>query len=123
MKFFATDIKDKKEFDRIGYHYTQVRADDEHHIYLYEMKHTDPEVKIPYKQYELVKGRKHVNPDNSISFAYPCDEDFGTYGWYICGSQEKCIREIEQKWLNLTGRVGNNEVIGNGWTRTPEEGK
>lgn len=103
MKIFSKDIKERKEFDRIGYHYTQVKADNENHIYLYEMKHNDPNVKIPYSQYELVKGKKHTNPDGNIVYSYPGDEDFGTYGWYICGPKEMCLSEIEQKWLNLTG--------------------
>ena len=98
MKIFSTDIKYKKEFDRIGYHYTMVRADDEHHVYLYEMEKGNP-----YSQYELVKGKKHTNPDGEVVYVYPSDEDFGVYGWYICGPKKKCLEEIERRWLNLTG--------------------
>lgn len=29
---------------------------------------------------EVVKGKRHVNPDGSVVFSYPGDEDFGAYG-------------------------------------------
>lgn len=98
-EIFSTDIKDKKEFTRIGYRYTQVKAYDEHHIYLYRMERM--EKPLPYYQYELVKGVKRKNPDGNIVYVYPTDEQFGQYGWYICGGLEKCSREISRKMADL----------------------
>lgn len=95
---FRTDIKEKKEFNRIGHHYTQVLADDEKHIYLYRMDKDG----IRYAQYELVKGKKVKNPDGSIVFIYPSDEDFGTYGWYICGTPKYVTEKVREKWHSLT---------------------
>lgn len=100
-KTFRKDISDKKEFDRNGYHYTQILADDEKKVYLYEMTPIEWEKK--YDQYELVKGKRYKNPDGEIVYIYPSDEDFGTYGWYICGTTETTKFSIEQKWLALTG--------------------
>lgn len=98
-KIFRTDISEKKEFDRIGYHYTQILADDEKHVYLYKL--SKPGIK--YLQFELVKGKRYQNPDGEIVYIYPSDEDFGTYGWYISGTTETTKFSIEQKWLALTG--------------------
>lgn len=102
-KIIRKDISEKKEFDRIGYHYIQVLADDEKHVYLYKLEMPG----IPYLQYELVKGKKCKNPDGSIIYTYPCDEDFGNFGWYICGRPEKVLSDIRQKWLDLTNHSPN----------------
>lgn len=97
-KIFRKDISEKKEFDRIGYHYTQVLADNEKHVYLYKM--SKPGNK--HLQFELVKGKKYKNPDGNIIHTYPCDEDFGSFGWYICGRPEYVLSSIRKRWLDLT---------------------
>lgn len=97
------DIKDKLTFKRIGYNYTQVLADNEKHVYLYLMSKPG----VNYLQYELVRGKKYKNPDGSIVYIYPCDEDFGTFGWYICGTPERVVSDICQKWLDLTNYLPN----------------
>ena len=96
------DIKDKKTFKRIGYTYTQVLADDENHVYLYKM---EKKGMIDCYHYELVKGKKHKNPDGTIVYMYPGDEDFGTYGWFILGNEKYATEKICEKWLSLTGRI------------------
>lgn len=73
-----TDIKDKTHFRRIGYDYYRVYLDDERHIAVYEMEREGM-----HHGYEVIKGKKYKNPDGSIVYTYPSDEDFGTYGWYI----------------------------------------
>lgn len=95
---FRKDIKDKKEFERIGYRYTQVLSDDEHHVYLYQMKHKDYD---HCPSYELVVGKKYKNPDGNLVYVYPCDEDFGRYGWFIVGRPEIVEKKIAEKWLSL----------------------
>lgn len=89
-----TDIKDKKEFNRIGYHYTRIWEDNTSRIYVYRMHHIEKE--LPYYQYEVVKGVKK----NGV-YAYPSDEEFGLYGWYICGTAENCSLKISQKLSEL----------------------
>ena len=101
VKIERKDINEKKEFDRIGYHYTQVLADNEKKVYLYKMEKPGS----AYLQFELVKGKKYTNPDGNIIYTYPGDEDFGTYGWYICGRPEKVLEDICDKWLTLTGHT------------------
>lgn len=97
-EIYATSIKDKKEFDRAGYHYTCVRADDRRHIYLYKM--TDGSSR-PTELYELVKAVKHKNPDGNVVYRYPTSEEWGLYGWTIWGYPETCKLKIEEKWSNL----------------------
>ena len=94
MKITARDISEKKEFDRCGIHYKQVYADDNNHIYLYKMNNRD-------YSYELVQGKRHTNPDGTIVYTYPRDEDFGTYGWYISGTKEYTERRIAEKIHSL----------------------
>lgn len=98
MKIFATSIKDRKEFNRAGYHYTCVRADDRQHIYLYQMTNDTPRTT---ELYELVQAVKDKNPDGSIVYRYPKSEEWGAYGWTIWGYPEDCKLKIEEKWSNL----------------------
>lgn len=100
-KIFYTDIKDKKEFNRAGYHYTCVKADDENHIYLYEMHHLDKDLEMPYMEYELVKARKYTQPNGTTAYIYPSDRDWGVCGWTIIGPEERCRQQIESKWAEL----------------------
>lgn len=96
MKIIARDISERNEFNRCGIHYTQVYADDTNHIYLYKMNNRD-------YSYELVQGKRHKNPDGTVVYTYPGDEDFGTYGWYISGPKEYTERRIAEKIHSLTG--------------------
>ena len=95
-----TDIKDKKSFERFGYLYEQVLGDDGNHIYLYRLTPLNYEQR--YHQYELVRGKKYRNPGGETVWVYPCDEDFGTFGWYICGTAEKVVREVSRIWRSFT---------------------
>ena len=106
MKIFKTDIKDKNEFNRIGYHYTKVYADDENHIYVFRMKHNDKKLEMPYSEYELVKGVKVKNPDGNYVYRYPSDEEFGTSGWFYLGNDEKCWEQMNAKIQSLLEHIG-----------------
>lgn len=86
-----------------------IASDETHHIYLFEMTPLDWEKK--YEQFELVKGIKVKNPDGSYVYRYPGDEQFGTYGWYISGTLERCINEIKNKYEELTGDRYYNELL------------
>lgn len=111
MRIFKTDINEKKEFTRLGWRYTQVLADKVNHVYLYEMRRPGQR----YPRYELVKGNKTKNPDGSVVYTYPSDEDFGTSGWHICGSPESVAEKVCDKWLNLTLRSLKFRITPSGW--------
>ena len=98
MKIFKTDISEKTEFNRIGYRYVRVWGDDENKVYVYKIIS-----EAPYYQFEVVKGKKTKNPDGNYVYVYPSDEDFGIYGWYICGTAKNCNLKISQKLSELVG--------------------
>lgn len=69
-------ISEFKEFTRAGYHYTKIS--DKDNTYLFHLDGSSG--------YELMIGKKAKQPDGSVVYVKPGDEDFGTYGWYLCGS-------------------------------------
>ena len=89
------DISLIKEFNKNGYHYTCVKADVENNIYLYKMEHIGEP--LPYSQYELIYPPKRKNSDGTIVRRFPNSEEFGTYAWYICGTEESCWKRIAEK--------------------------
>lgn len=108
-KIFKTDITEKREFTRINHSYKMIASDEQNHIYLFEI--TPLEWEKSYEQFELVKGVKVKNPDGRVVYRYPSDEQFGQYGWYICGTLGKCIRDINNKYEELTGNKEFNELL------------
>lgn len=100
-KLFFKDITEKKEFTRLKRNYKMIASDERNHIYLFEI--TPLEWEKTYEQFELVKGIKIKNPDGKYVWRYPSDEQFGRNGWYICGTRERCIRDIKDKYEELTG--------------------
>ncbi len=100
-----TPIEDKIEFNRIGYHYKRVWSDNEKKVYVYKLEHLDS--KIPYYQFEVVKGAKKGD-----IYTYPSDEQFGVYAWYICGTSKICNQKISQKLSNLLNRYVKFECEG-----------
>ena len=84
---FAKDYSKIKEFDRIGYHYTQIAHNDEYIIW--EMKKKgDTTYSV-----EVWKKTPFKNPDGSIVEArYIGDEEFGTRGWCFVGKNKSAIR-------------------------------
>mgnify|MGYP003293731388 CR=1 FL=1 len=92
MKVFATDIKDKKVFNRIGCTYYQVYADHDNHIYVYDIINQDG----IHRGYEVVKGLKRKNPDGSTVYVYPSDEQFGIYGFATIGTESTYDTEMTQ---------------------------
>lgn len=82
------DINSYDTFTKYGDTFTKIYADDENHIYVFKCGFG----------YEVVKGIKSVNPDNTIIYHYPSTEQFGTYGYYIFGSDDKyCKERIEYR--------------------------
>ncbi len=100
-KYYYTRIEDRDEFTRDGYLYKKIQADDERHIYVYQMTDEDGNV----VGYEVVKGVKARQPDGTLVWVYPNnDEKFGTYGWYICGRPEHCRERIAYRVKQLEER-------------------
>ena len=77
---YRKDLTEMFEFDRCGYHYVNICYDKDNHKGIWEMRKGDRSY-----GFEVVRGRKHTNPDKTVSYFYPCDEQFCTYGWYLCG--------------------------------------
>lgn len=96
---YYTDIRNIKNFKKNGYNYTCVKADVENNTYVFKMEHIDKP--LPYFQYELIIGVKRKQPDGETVYVYPSDEQFGTYGWYICGNEETCQERIASKISEL----------------------
>lgn len=96
LEIKATPIEEKEEFNRAGYHYTRVWSDNDNKVYVYRLHHIEEE--MPYYQFEVVKGVKRKG-----IYVYPSDEDFGTNGWYICGTAKKCNLKISEKLSYLSG--------------------
>lgn len=103
-QIYYTDIKNNKKFKKNGYNYTCVKADVVNNIYIYKMEHIDEP--IPYSQYELIIGVKRKQPDGSTVYVYPSDEQFGIYGWYICGNEEVCREKINEKICDILEKRG-----------------
>lgn len=108
MKFFKKDVSEKKEFTRNGYKYRQVLADDEKHVYLYEM--TSTKLEMYYPHYELIKAKKSRQPDGTYVYTYPCDEDFGSLGWFLYGKVELVQKNLDEMWEDMTGKPTNFKV-------------
>lgn len=101
-EIYRTDINSKKVFKRIGCTYYQVYADNDKHIYVYDIINPDGE----HRGYEIIKGVKSKNPDDSIVYRYPTDEEFGVYAWTTVGTENTYNFEMEQV-------VGKVEIIEN----------
>ena len=97
-KTVRKDISEKMSFRRAGCDYKNIVFNEEHHCGIWKMsKETDGVVKD--MGYEVVKGVKRMNPDGSIVYVYPVDEQFGVYGFYTY-NLERC-KEILDSWLTI----------------------
>ena len=56
MNIYRRDLSEQMEFDRIGYHYTNVKYDPDKHIGIWAMDGGS-------SGYEVIKGKKRKNPD------------------------------------------------------------
>lgn len=62
-----------KEFTKFGDTFRQIRNNPETGWWLYDRG----------RSYEVVRGKKYTNPDGNVVYRYPCDEDFGLYGYAV----------------------------------------
>ena len=89
-KFFATDYRSIDNFKRCNYDYTKVSQDEKWMVWRLSKNGE-------YRGYELWKRKNVKNPDGSIVWAAPSDEQFGRYGWYIYYLDDgDCFKRIEQ---------------------------
>lgn len=91
-KIFATDVRGLESFSRVGYVYKKMWQTDKWMLWSMTKERDDNGV----PKYELWKYKRYVNPDGAEVWAKPCDEDFGTYGWYITGREDGCQRKISE---------------------------
>ena len=92
------EIHQKMTFKRSGCDYKNILFDEEHHCGIWEMTKVIGS-KTKFMGYEVVKGIKAKNPDGSIVYCYPGDEQFGVYGFYT-HSLDRC-KEILDSWLDV----------------------
>jgi len=82
MNLYVRDISEVKTFSKYGDIFTQIRHNPETGWWLYK-RVTKRENKPDFISYEVVRGRKHTNPDGSEVLAYPCTTDWGVLGFTI----------------------------------------
>jgi len=100
-KVFRTDISEKKEFIIYGDTLRMKECvDKEKRIYIFErlMNENNKERLIAF---EVVKGKKHKNPDGSIVYTYPSSEQFGYYGFTVFPNHKKSMQEAIEILRNL----------------------
>lgn len=78
--FYRKPISEFKEFVREGYRYTKVS--DKNNYYLFAMKDEDGTT----LGFEVWKGVSFKQPDGTKILTSPKTSEFGTYGWYVCGT-------------------------------------
>ena len=97
-KTVRIDISEKMEFRRKGYDYKNIVFDADHHCGIWKMTKNVGGV-VKDMGYEVVRGIKNKNPDGSIVYYYPGDEQFGVCGFYTFDF-ERC-REILDSWISV----------------------
>ena len=95
-KTVRTDISEKMAFSRAGYDYQNIVFDKEHHCGIWKVSKKIDGV-VQDMGYEVVRGIKRKNPDGSIVYVYPGDEQFGVNGFYSY-DLDRC-REILDSWI------------------------
>lgn len=79
-KPFRKDISEVKTFEKYGDVFTQVSYNPETGWYLYERVNKEDHDR---SHYEVVRGKRYVNPDGKAVMVYPGERDWGTYGYTV----------------------------------------
>ena len=74
------DISELKTFTKYGDVFTQERHNPETGWWLYKRTNKEDPSRV---HYEVVKGKKHKNPDGRIVYCYPSDDSWGQYGYTV----------------------------------------
>lgn len=109
MKFFSTDISEMKTFTKFGDVFTQIKNNPETGWWLYERTPKDG----GRKHYEVVKGKKHKNPDDSVVLTYPSNEEWGSYGYTIpdCWWAQEVIDFLMNRKTTTAEELSNYKKI------------
>lgn len=86
----GTDYSKINEFKRHSDLYTKIAENEE--FVVWKMERVDRE--LPYLQFEVWKKLWKKNPDGSVYMKAPSDEEFGRYGWFICGKPDHCKTRV-----------------------------
>ena len=76
---FSKDISEKMRFSRCGYDYQCIYYNQDFHCGVWRMTRKEDG---RFSGYEVVRGKHRLNPDGTVVYNYPSDEDFGVYGFY-----------------------------------------
>ena len=93
----SLDISQKMKFSRVGYDYENIIFDPVHHCGIWRMTKVIDGV-VEDMGYEVVKGMRRKNPDGSIVYVYPGDEQFGSYGFFDYHLDR--VKKILERWTN-----------------------
>ena len=96
MSIVAKDISEKMRFSRCGYDYECLYYNQDFHCGVWKMKSKGTG---RFCGYEVVRGFRYKQPDGSIVYRYPSDEQFGTYGFYGY-DLERLLRHMDE-WMEL----------------------
>lgn len=94
----SLDISQKMTFQRAGYDYENIIFDAVNHCGIWKMTKVIDGVRYDMG-YEVVKGLKRVNPDGSVVYVYPGDEQFGTSGFFDYHLDR--VKEIMKRWSDM----------------------
>ena len=96
MSIAAKDISEKKSFSRCGYNYQCIYYNQDFHCGVWKMTNKNTG---RFGGYEVIKGVKYRQPDGSIVYRYPGDEQFGVYGFYSY-NLDRLLKHIDE-WMEL----------------------
>ena len=96
MSIAAKDISEKKSFSRCGYNYQCIYYNQDFHCGVWKMTNKNTG---GFGGYEVIKGVKYRQADGSIVYRYPCDEQFGVYGFY--GHNLNSLLRHIYEWMEL----------------------
>lgn len=92
MEIIYKPIEERKEFTFCGDTLKQCEHNETTGLWLYERFST----KGRLVGYEVVKGKKHKNPDGTEVYTYPSTEEFGSYGlaYPPCTNRASLVRSL-----------------------------
>ena len=96
MNVFSQDISEKMRFSRSSYDYQCIFFNDHFHCGVWRMTKKDTGRICGY---EVVKGIRRIQPDGSIIYRYPGDEQFGRSGFYGY-DLNRLLRHLDE-WMEI----------------------
>ena len=108
MNVTYTPIEERKEFTLFGDTLKQCEHNETTGLWLYERY--SPKGRLV--GYEVVRGKKHKNPDGTEVFSYPSTEEFGSYGLAYPPStnRESLVRSLSIP-MNFETREARSKAV------------